>query len=203
MIDISSKLSSFRRLVWDVEKKKSEKQLYDSINISTDIIENKKSELEKYMKTYLEKRKVFATTRKNEIVARKTEEEKSTYNLYKEELLKTTIDEIKKELLAYSKTSEYKTKLKEEVEETFNKLKKNSDQAYILLVKEEDLNLFEKYDTEIMSDANLGGFIIEDTNKTYQYDYTLKRKLDNEKYEIGKKLYSLMEGGDLNNDTNN
>ena len=54
-----------------------------------------------------------------------------------------------------------------------------------------------------MDDSNLSGFIFEDTDKTYQYDFTLKRKLENEKYQIGKKLYSLLEGGEINNDTNN
>ncbi len=203
MIDISSKLSSFRKLVWDVEKRKSEKQLYDSINTSSEVLDKKKQDLKENMDSYIDKRKVFATTRKNEIVARKTEEEKSTFNVYKEELLKETIEAIKKDLIAYSKTSAYKEKLMVEVEKAYDDLKENSDKDYILLVKEDDLNLFHDYQTEVMDDSNLGGFIFEDTDKTYQYDFTLKRKLENKKYQIGKKLYSLLEGGEINNDTNN
>lgn len=203
MIDISSKLSSFRKLVWDVEKKKSENQLYDSINTSSDVIDKKRSDLDKEMKTYLDKRKVFATTRKNEIVARKTEEEKSTFNIYKEELLKDTIAAIKEELIAYSKTADYKTKLIEKVDQVYEDIKENSDQDYTLLVKKEDLDLFHAYKTDVLDDSFLGGFIFEAMDKSYQYDYTLKRKLENKEYEIGKKLYSLLEGGDLDNDTNN
>lgn len=203
MIDISSKLSSFRKLVWDVEKRKSEKQLYDSINTSSEVIDKKKQDLEDNMESYLDKRKVFSTSRKNEIVARKNEEEKSTFNIYKEELLKETIDAIKKELLAYSNTSAYKEKLLVEVEKTYDKLKAQTDQEYILLVKESDMNLFHDYKTEVLDDSYLGGFIFEDIDQTYQYDFTLKRKLENEKYEIGKNLYSLLEGGDIENDTNN
>ena len=147
MIDISSKLSSFRKLVWDVEKRKSEKQLYDSINTSSEVLDKKKQDLKENMDSYIDKRKVFATTRKNEIVARKTEEEKSTFNVYKEELLKETIEAIKKDLIAYSKTSAYKEKLMVEVEKAYDDLKENSDKDYILLVKEDDLNLFYDYQT--------------------------------------------------------
>lgn len=196
MIDISSKLSSFKKLVWDVEKRKSEKQLYDSIDSSTETIDKKRKELDKNLKSYLEKREVFATSRKNEIVARKNEEEKSTFNRYKEELLKETISKIRKELLSYSKTPEYRKKLVEEVKEVYNELKKSSEEDYILLVKKENLNLFEEYNTEVLDESFIGGFIFEDKNKTYQYDYSLKRRLENEEYEIGKSLYSLLEGGE-------
>ncbi|MGO3019189.1 MAG: hypothetical protein ACTIH2_08575 [Anaerococcus sp.] len=196
MIDISSKLSSFRKLVWGVEKRKSEKELYDSISTSSEIIDRKKEELDKNLKSYLEKRKVFATSRKNEFVARKNEEQKSTFNVYKEDLLRETIERIKKELFDYSKTDEYKAKLIKEVDQVYNELKKSSNDDYTLLVKEEDLKLFDQYKTEVLDESYIGGFIFEDKNKTYQYDYSLKRKLENEKYEIGKKLYSLLEGGE-------
>lgn len=196
MIDIGSKISSFRKLVWDLEKRKSEDQLYDSINTSSEILDKKKADLEKNMESYLEKRKVFATTRRNELVARKTEEEKSTFNIYKEELLKETIEAIKNELVAYSKTSAYKENLKREVEEVYKNLKETSDKEYILLVKESDQKLFEDYKTDIMGEDMIGGFIFEDESKSYQYDFSLKRKLEDEKYQIGKKLYSLLEGGE-------
>jgi vacuolar-type H+-ATPase subunit E/Vma4 len=196
MIDIGSKISSFRKLVWDLEKRKSEDQLYDSINTSSEILDKKKADLEKNMESYLEKRKVFATTRRNELVARKTEEEKSTFNIYKEELLKETIEAIKNELVAYSKTSAYKKNLKKEVEEVYKNLKETSDKEYILLVKESDQKLFEDYKTDIMGEDMIGGFIFEDESKSYQYDFSLKRKLEDEKYQIGKKLYSLLEGGE-------
>ena len=34
MLDLSAKISSFRKMVWSNEKRKSEKQLYDSTDYS-------------------------------------------------------------------------------------------------------------------------------------------------------------------------
>ncbi|MFR2717316.1 MAG: hypothetical protein ACLTA5_08800 [Anaerococcus obesiensis] len=61
----------------------------------------------------------------------------------------------------------------------------------ILCVKKSDQELFD-FKTEEMDDSKIGGFIIKNKDLTYQYDYSLEKKLDNYKYEIGSKFYKII-----------
>ena len=45
MLDLNAKLSTFRKMVWDEEKARSEEQLYNSTNINSQQIEEKKQKL--------------------------------------------------------------------------------------------------------------------------------------------------------------
>ena len=60
MLDLSAKISSFRKMVWSNEKRKSEKELYDSTDFSSKTLNEIKDNLEKNYKLYIEKRKEFA-----------------------------------------------------------------------------------------------------------------------------------------------
>lgn len=201
MIDLSSKLSSFRKLVWDVEKKKSEKELYDSTNSSSELIENKKIQLKNNMNSYLEKRKEFARIRKNEMIAKKTEEEKNIYNKYKESLLNKTLDDIRSSLIEYTKTEEYKNRLIIDVEEKIKMVKNEFDGEIILCLGKEDKDLFD-YQVKILDSSYIGGFIIRDKDESFEYDFSLKRKLNDKKYEIGKRLYSELDREEVSYESN-
>lgn len=196
MIDISSKLSGFKKIVWDAEKRKSEEELYESINNSSDLVDEKKKDLEERSKAYLNKREAFAKTRKNELVAKKTEEEKSSFNIYKEDLLKKILAEIRQRLIAYTSTKDYREKLVKDVNKTYQDLKKSTEEDFILLVKKEDQNLFTRFNTKTMDESYLGGFIFENIDGSYRYDFSLQKKLKDEEYFLGKKLYALWEEGE-------
>ena len=57
MLDLSAKISSFRKMVWSNEKRKSEKELYDSTDFSSKTLNEIKDNLDKNYKLYIEKRK--------------------------------------------------------------------------------------------------------------------------------------------------
>lgn len=192
MIDLTSKLSSFRKMVWDNEKKKSEKELYDSSAFSSNTIENKRQKLNRNLQKYLEKRRVFATTRKNEIIAKKSEEEKSSYYKYKESLLEEIIDDIRSELVSYAKSEEYKEKLKKDVKKSYDDLTDDEKKSLELCVRKEDKNLFD-FETMALPDSDIGGFILKDKDGSFEYDFSLRKKLLDYKYEIGKKLYTVLD----------
>ncbi|MDY3007172.1 hypothetical protein [Anaerococcus porci] len=92
MLDLSSKISSFRKMVWSNEKKKSEKQLYNSTENSSKALSEIKIKLENEYNKYMEKREEFANSRKNEKIANISQHEKTLYNKFKEELLNKLID---------------------------------------------------------------------------------------------------------------
>lgn len=188
MLDLSSKISSFRKMVWANEKRKSEKQLYDSTETSSKALKEIKNKLENEYTRFIEKRKEFAKARKNEMVANISQHEKTLYNKFKEDLLNKLIEEIRTKLVEYSQSAEYKNKLKKDAMDTFIKLSKNDD-SLILAVKKLDQDLFD-IPTEIMDDKKIGGFVIKNKDLTYQYDFSLAKKLDSYKYEIGSDFYN-------------
>lgn len=187
MLDLSSKISSFRKMVWSNEKKKSEQELYSSTESSSKALNEIKTKLENEYNNYMDKRKEFANSRKNEKIANISQHEKTLYNKFKEELLGKLIDEIRLKLIDYSQSEEYKIKLKKEATETFEKLSKDDD-SLVLVVKKSDKDLFD-FETETMDEKKIGGYIIRNKDFTYQYDLSLEKKLDNYKYEIGRKFY--------------
>ena len=190
MLDLSVKISSFRKMVWSNEKRKSEKELYESTDTSSKTLNNIKDQLDDNYRKYINKRKEFANSRKNEKIANISQHKKTSYNKFKESLLNQLIEEIKEQLIVYSKSDDYKEKLKTEAVEVCKKLSENND-GLILCVKESDKNLFD-FETEVIDNSKIGGFVIKSKDSTYQYDYSLEKKLDNYKYEIGSKFYKMI-----------
>lgn len=190
MLDLSAKISSFRKMVWSNEKRKSEKQLYDSTDYSSKTINEIKNNLEKNYNQYIEKREEFAKARKNEKIANISQIKKTSYYKFKQSLLNQLIDEIKEELKTYSNSDEYKKKLVKEANEVYKNLSENNKDL-ILCVKKSDQNLFD-FNTDIMDDSKIGDFVIKNKDLTYQYDYSLEKKLENYKYEIGSKFYKII-----------
>lgn len=187
MLDLSSKISSFKKMVWTDEKRQSEKDLYNSIETSSNHLNEIKKSLDKEYKDYIKKREEFANSRKNEEIANVSQQEKTLYNKFKEDLLDDLIKEIEDKLKDYSKSEEYKEKLKKEAVETFEKLSKEDD-SLILAVKEEDQDLFD-FKTQTMDEDKIGGFVIKNKDLSYQYDFSLRKKLDQYSYSIGSSFY--------------
>ena len=201
MLDINQKLRTFRTMVWDEEKAKSEKELYNSTNINSDQIYEKKSNLEKDLKATLDNRKSFATIRGNEKVSKLEEEQKTNFYAHKEQLLNDLVGEIKKRLAEYTKTDEYKKKLPEEIKKTIGEINENVDD-FEVLVKEEDKNLIDYPNIGTLDDKYIGGFILKVKDGSYQYNQTYLKKIEEKQYDIGKTLYNLFESESLNESNN-
>ena len=201
MLDINQKLRTFRTMVWDEEKAKSEKELYNSTNINSDQIYEKKSNLEKDLKATLDNRKSFATIRGNEKVSKLEEEQKTNFYAHKEQLLNDLVSEIKKRLAEYTKTDEYNKKLPEEIKKTIGEINENVDD-FEVLVKEEDKNLIDYPNIGTLDDKYIGGFILKVKDGSYQYNQTYLKKIEEKQYDIGKTLYNLFESESLNESNN-
>ena len=192
MLDLNIKLSSFRKMVWDEEKAKSEEELYNSTIINSNQIQEKKEKLEKDLKASLENRKNFATIRGNEKISKLQEEQKTNFYAYKEHLLNELVSEIKEKLVAYTNTDQYKENLPIEIEKAIRELGENIDD-FDILVKKDDQNLISYKDVSTLDDKYLGGFILKAKNGSYQYNQTYLNRLEEKKYDIGRVLYDLFE----------
>ncbi|WP_394018346.1 ATPase [Anaerococcus cruorum] len=176
MLDINQKLRTFRTMVWDEEKAISENELYNSTNVNSEQIEDKKASLEKELEKTLDNRKSFATIRGNERVSKLEEEQKTNFYAHKELLLNDLVGEVKAKLLDYTKTDEYKKVLPEQINKALNELGEDTDK-FEVLVKESDKNLVNLNNVGTLDDKYIGGFILKAKDGSFQYNQTYLKKL--------------------------
>lgn len=201
MLDINQKLRTFRTMVWDEEKAKSEKELYNSTNVNSEQIEEKRANLEKELEKTLDNRKSFATIRGNERVSKLEEEQKTNFYAHKEYLLNNLLGEVKKKLLEYTKTDEYKNNLPVQINKALQELNEDKDK-FVVLVKESDKNLVDLDNLGTLDDKYIGGFILKAKDGSFQYNQTYLKKIEEKQYDIGKTLYNLFESESFNESNN-
>lgn len=201
MLDLEAKISSFRKMVWDEEKEKSENELYNSTEENSKLIEDKKSNLENELETSVRDRKTFAEMRKNENVSKKGFESKNSLYLYKQSLLDDLNNKIIEKLVTYTDSDEYKNNLESNIKKSIEELNLGSE-AVIVGVREKDKDLLNFPNVEVIEDDYIGGYIISDLNHEFRYNYTFLNKLKDKKYEVGKKLNQLLESESFNESKN-
>ena len=201
MLDLEAKISSFRKMVWDEEKEKSENELYSSTEENSKLIEDKKINLENDLETSVRDRKTFAEMRKNENVSKKEFESKNSLYLYKQSLLDDLNNKIIEKLVTYTDSDEYKNNLESNIKKSIEELNLGSD-AVIVGVREKDKDLLNFPNVEAIEDDYIGGYIISDLNREFRYNYTFLNKLKDKKYEVGKKLNQLLESESFNESKN-
>lgn len=201
MLDLEAKISSFRKMVWDEEKEKSENELYSSTEENSKLIEDKKSNLENELETSVRDRKTFAEMRKNENVSKKGFESKNSLYLYKQSLLDDLNNKIIEKLVTYTDSDEYKNNLESNIKKSIEELNLGSN-AVIVGVREKDKDLLNFPNVEVIEDDYIGGYIISDLNHEFRYNYTFLNKLKDKKYEVGKKLNQLLESESFNESKN-
>ena len=201
MLDLEAKISSFRKMVWDEEKEKSENELYSSTEENSKLVEDKKSSLENDLETSVRDRKTFAEMRKNENVSKKEFESKNNLYLYKQSLLDDLNNKIIEKLVTYTDSDEYKNNLESNIKKSIEELNLGSE-AVIVGVREKDKDLLNFPNVEIIEDDYIGGYIISDLNHEFRYNYTFLNNLKDKKYEVGKKLNQLLESESFNESKN-
>ena len=201
MLDIEAKLSSFRKMVWDEEKEKTDQELFQSTERNSSFLDSKNESRKEDFEKKVKDRDVFLEIRKNEEISKISQDEKNRFFAYKEQLLDDFYEKLTEKLKAYKKTSDYKDKLQNEIEGKIKSLGLNEDEIIVAVV-DEDLNLIDFKHTESIEKTNIGGFMLIDINKEFRYNFTYRQKIRENKYEFGKKLYQVLESESFNESNN-
>ena len=192
MLDIEAKLSSFRKMVWDEEKEKTDQELFQSTEKNSAFLDSKNEIRKEDFEKKVKDRDVFLEIRKNEEISKISEEEKNRFFAYKEELLDDFYEKLIEKLKAYKKTAEYKNNLQKQIEDKIKSLSLNEEEIIVAVV-EEDLNLISFKNIETINNSFIGGFMLIDINREFRYNFTFRQKIRENKYELGKKLYQVFE----------
>lgn len=201
MLDIEAKLSSFRKMVWDEEKEKTDQELFQSTERNSSFLDSKNESRKEDFEKKVKDRDVFLEIRKNEEISKISQDEKNRFFAYKEQLLDDFYEKLTDKLKAYRKTSDYKDKLQKEIEGKIKSLGLNEDEIIVAVV-DEDLTLIDFKHTESIEKTNIGGFMLIDINKEFRYNFTYRQKIRENKYEFGKKLYQVLESESFNESNN-
>lgn len=201
MLDIEAKLSSFRKMVWDEEKEKTEEELFQSTERNSSFLDSKNESRKEDFEKKVKDRDVFLEIRKNEEISKISQDEKNKFYAYKEQLLDDFYEKLTDKLKAYRKTSDYKDKLQKDIEGKIKSLGLNEDDIIVAVV-DEDLDLIDFKHKESIEKTNIGGFMLIDINKEFRYNFTYRQKIRENKYEFGKKLYQVLESESFNESNN-
>ena len=201
MLDIEAKLSSFRKMVWDEEKEKTDQELFQSTEKNSYFLDNKNETRKEDFEKRVKDSDVFLEIRKNEEISKISKEEKNMFFAYKEQLLDDFYEKLIDKLKDYRKTSDYKDRLQKEIEGKIVDLNLSGDDIIVAVI-EDDLNLIDFKHVESIGKNNIGGFMLIDINKEFRYNFTYKQKIREKKYEFGKKLYQVLESESFNESNN-
>lgn len=201
MLDIEAKLSSFRKMVWDEEKEKTDQELFQSTEKNSLYLDSKNEARKEDYKKRVKDRDVFLEIRKNEEISKISQEEKNRFFAYKEQLLDDFYEKLTNKLKAYRKTSDYKENLQKDIEDKIKTLHLNEDDIIVAVV-EDDLDLIDFKYKEKIEKQKIGGFMLIDINKEFRYNFTYRQKIRENKYEFGKKIYQVFESESFNESNN-
>ncbi len=201
MLDIEAKLSSFRKMVWDEEKEKTDQELFQSTEKNSLYLDSKNEARKEDYEKRVKDRDVFLEIRKNEEISKISQEEKNRFFAYKEQLLDDFYEKLTNKLKAYRKTSDYKENLQKDIEDKIKSLHLNEDDIIVAVV-EDDLDLIDFKHKEKIEKQKIGGFMLIDINKEFRYNFTYRQKIRENKYEFGKKIYQVFESESFNESNN-
>lgn len=208
MITIKDKLEIFNKLIYEEEEEKYRKALEELESRNKEILEKKKLELKNKREEELKRKKLLEERQKNNIVSQKSQEIKSKLLSKRKEILEDLIDSLEEKANSYTFTDEYKVTLVKEISKLVETI---NDREIIITITEDDkpkieddiLKIADRYNKKIYistvkKSILIGGFILSDTEKTYAIDNSYKTIIEENRYEIGKRLYrALEEAGDF------
>ncbi len=201
MILLEKKLDIFNKIIYTNKKKDYEKRLLDVKNSNQNELKNYEQKLIDEYNFNLNKRTRKAEQKSIEKLRTAEQESRRELLVLKENVLQKLFDNVTKKILDFVKTDAYKEKLIKDIEENLADL----DYKVVLLVLQNDYdyvtkNLSCEKVEEIKTIPNnyLGGFMIQDVEKTVNFDYTYLSKMKDCKHQMGEDIHNLMTGGDIN-----
>lgn len=200
MILLENKLDIFKRLVFDDEQKKIEEELL-ALQEQNEAMRQEKLELFEAKKEDILSRKIHRTKAETkELMFQTKREAKEMEQKKHKELFLRLKKNIQEELVRFSEQPEYREKMKAELHHA---LAICGEKEVLLSVLEKDAQWTEKFIKDsntavkvqyrVLSNDRIGGFVLSDQNQNYRMDYTLKNRLDQSGYEIGRELTRELE----------
>ena len=202
MITLDDKLDIFYKVVFKEEEEKCKKALEELEEKNRSILEEKKIELAKRKEEIINRRRILAETQKNEMLSKATQENRGKILEKREEVLRDLISSLEDRAREFVLSHDYNDYVLSKIEDLIREI---DEKEIIIGLKEKDkvnledsiLNLGKENNKDIffnivVSDI-IGGFILSDKDMSYNLDNSFKTIIEENRYLIGKRLYSSLE----------
>lgn len=211
MITVEEKLEVFTKLVYNKVRNECEIELADMHNKSKQEFEAKREELRKKAKVLIKKSINKGKKEKNDIITRAKQQSQKNILNYQKNLFTQLLEEITIEAKKIVKTDIYDKYIESSIRKIVISFKEEEMTFYIIkdevgkfetFLKEYEVkyNLkLRNYKIDYTNDDIIGGFIVENKDKTIRIDLTILTLIEDSKAYIGRILYdNLSIKGDNN-----
>lgn len=188
MLDLSKKVELFRRLIWGQAKKESNRDIYEAIDSTAGLIDRRKEEIRQKNQELADHRINLAREKSNRQIALQKEEDRQKKLAAAQVCYMELIDDLEELLLDYSKSQAYRDWLKKDLARLLAEKKLQR-----LLISSRDRDLISDLNTENLEigeldSEELGGYIAYLDGDRQRIRASLKARLEDSEYEIGKEL---------------
>ena len=202
MVMLESKLEMFKKLIYDSEKNKKKKKFDELTSRQNEKLDNHKNKLKVKSKANQKISIRTAENKKTEMILEERQNVRQEILQLKEEFLSQVLEDLREKAKDYVKSEDYLNNLEAKLKES---LKELDDETLVLIITESDRDRLGDRLKNIISNSNkeiklenmdsryIGGFMIRDIDNIANYDMTISSKIIENKYEIGAKLYELMD----------
>mgnify|MGYP000856632138 CR=1 FL=1 len=208
MITVEEKLEIFLKIVYREEEEKFQKALKELDEMNLQAIEDKKRELESHRDEIIRRKISMAKIERNEAMAKAIEKNKAQLRQKRKDLQDKLMKEILEKADYFVGTEEYSEYLCENINKYLKEFESNEVVVYVREKDKESIKgcikglvavTGKSFVIETMSDEKIGGFVISNSEKTYNIDHSLKTLIEEKEYTIGQRLsLALGKAGESN-----
>jgi vacuolar-type H+-ATPase subunit E/Vma4 len=208
MITVEEKLEIFHKIVYREEEEKFQRALKELEEMNLQALEDKRKELEAHRDEIVRRKISMAKIERNEAMAKAIEKNKAQLRQKRKDLQDQLLKEILKKADQFVDTDEYYEYLCENINKYLKEFESNEVVVYVREKDKESIKgcikglvavTGKSFVVETMSDEKIGGFVISNSEKTYNIDHSLKTLIEEKEYTIGQRLcLALGKAGESN-----
>ena len=208
MITVEEKLEIFHKIVYREEEEKFQKALKELEEMNLQALEDRRKELESHRDEIVRRKISMAKIERNEAMAKAIEKNKAQLRQKRKDLQDQLLREILKKADQFVDTDEYYEYLCENINKYLKEFENNEVVVYVREKDKESIKgcikglvavTGKSFVIETMSDDKIGGFVISNSEKTYNIDHSLKTLIEEKEYTIGQRLcLALGKAGESN-----
>lgn len=208
MITVEEKLEIFHKIVYKQEEDIFLNALKELEEANEKALEEKRKELESLRDEIIRRKINMAKIERNEAMAKALEKNKAQLRQKRKDLQDQLMKEILKKADHFVETDEYYEYLCENINKYLKEIENNEVVVYVREKDKESIKgcikglvavTGKSFAIDTMSDEKIGGFVISNSEKTYNIDHSLKTLIEEKEYTIGQRLcLALGKAGESN-----
>ncbi len=193
-----TKIKLYQQMVFEEENRKAEQKLEKLRAGNEEKLAARAKELELWKEEMVRRRITAANLRKQELISAQDQNNMEALLQKRQEIEEDLMAKIREKADLYVQTPAYRKSFEARLHSL---LEGTEEREFYLQVREADRDLVEKIATETgrtiytetLPEEKVGGFIMQDLQRSYAIENTVASRIDDHRYRITKALYDELE----------